>query len=349
MIRNLRKAHFSFADLSKYRTELYGFSILWIMLFHAYLCSVRYPPLPNAFLDFGNMGCEIFLMTSGISLYFSWQKNGEPASFLHRRFLRLFIPMVLICSGHWLWLWAHGELRFALLVSNYLMLSFWITGRAQIWFLSFLLPAYMLYPYIYGFLYRMRGNRACKTLLLVLLSMGIAVVLYRVVPAYYKKVEIALTRLPIFLIGCALGRTVYERRCIEKHDGLLLAALALLFAGSLLLLNLGLLHGMFIRYFYLLPGTAFTLLLSQLFAAVKNGAVHRVFCFFGSMSLELYLTHITGIALYRRSAFYTPGSLPRYLILLLICTLIAFAASKLDVWLLAQLQQYVFSRSEKTA
>ena len=218
------------------------------------------------------------------------------------------------------------------------MLNFWLTGNQQTWFLSLLLVAYGMYPFVYGFLYRMRGRVPLKALLLVLLGAAFVLLVYRLAPSSYKKVEIALTRLPIFLIGCAMGRTVYERRCVERNAGPLLIVLAAVFIASIWLLNQGLLKGMQTRFFYILPGSAITLLLGWLFAAVKSKGIHRFFRFFGSMSLELYLAHLIGLTLYQRSAFYREGSLGRYLLALAVCTAAAFAASKVDNWLLAKIK-----------
>lgn len=63
--------------ISKYRNEIYGFSIIWIVLFHgaainnvdySFGFSVLYPL--QAFLSIGNVGVDIFLFLSGVCLYF---------------------------------------------------------------------------------------------------------------------------------------------------------------------------------------------------------------------------------------------------------------------------------------
>ena len=58
--------------LSKYRTELYGFSILWIMIFHGNaICDVvyfhRFPVLKvvDRLIGWGNMGVEVVHPSSG--------------------------------------------------------------------------------------------------------------------------------------------------------------------------------------------------------------------------------------------------------------------------------------------
>lgn len=68
--------------ISKFRNEIYGFSIIWIVLFHgaainkvdySFGCSVLYPL--QAFLSIGNVGVDIFLFLSGVSLLFICEKQ----------------------------------------------------------------------------------------------------------------------------------------------------------------------------------------------------------------------------------------------------------------------------------
>ena len=73
IMKNKRDYDIKLSQLSAYRNEIYGASILWIMLFHGYLVEVEYfknvPVLKylGFFLDCGNMGVEIFLFMSGIT------------------------------------------------------------------------------------------------------------------------------------------------------------------------------------------------------------------------------------------------------------------------------------------
>ena len=68
-----KKGFLTLEILSQYKSELYGITILWIMLFHSYLVKVYYFKDAGAPLDYihtiinhGNMGCDMFLFLSGI-------------------------------------------------------------------------------------------------------------------------------------------------------------------------------------------------------------------------------------------------------------------------------------------
>ena len=66
------------ANISRYRGELMGAAMLFIILFHVAL------PRENAFFGLrrmGNVGVDMFLFLSGIGLWFSWMKNPSAKHF----------------------------------------------------------------------------------------------------------------------------------------------------------------------------------------------------------------------------------------------------------------------------
>lgn len=68
----------SYAGLSKYRSELMGVAMLWVMLFHAYGLKLGVPLLDQIkALGFG--GVDVFLLLSGMGQYVSLSKTRGPA------------------------------------------------------------------------------------------------------------------------------------------------------------------------------------------------------------------------------------------------------------------------------
>lgn len=101
---NIPRGEVSFADLSTYRAEIYGFSAIWIVLLHAVGCGIDWSfeltflvPL-QVFIKTGSLGVDIFLVLSGMSLYYSWQNNQEIDRFFKRRVLRL-LPSFFLIAG----------------------------------------------------------------------------------------------------------------------------------------------------------------------------------------------------------------------------------------------------------
>lgn len=62
--------HYSLGALSSERQAIMGFSILWIMFFHS-SCDCSNFPVIAIIKQFGNLGVDIFLLLSGIGLYYS--------------------------------------------------------------------------------------------------------------------------------------------------------------------------------------------------------------------------------------------------------------------------------------
>ena len=89
-------------DISEYRGELYAFSILWIIIFHieeSLFDASPYTGLTRAIINRGNIGVDIFLFISGISLYYSLKKYEKinVINFYKRRFNKIFPVYVFLC------------------------------------------------------------------------------------------------------------------------------------------------------------------------------------------------------------------------------------------------------------
>lgn len=73
--------------ISTYRSELMGYSILWIMMLHFTFTQVK----PLGFIaQYGFAGVEIFMMVSGFGLFFSLEKDASLKHFYKKRLLRIF-------------------------------------------------------------------------------------------------------------------------------------------------------------------------------------------------------------------------------------------------------------------
>ena len=331
------KRTFDLSILTSHRQELYGVATLWIITFHSYLCNVYFPTVIGNLITYGNMGCEIFLFLSGICLYFSYHGEEQYIPFIKRRLVRLYVPIVLICSWYWLYQLAESSLSLAslgTLAANYLTLSLWLTGDSQIWFVSLLMVVYLLYPCIY----RVMSRSGYSVLLLLSGAIGLTLLLKVAFPVFYGHTEVALTRLPVFLIGCYFGQLVYEQKPFPRW---IIPLCAAVFCGVIAVLHADILHGICRRYFYLLGGIALTFVLAWLFGKVHWKPFHVIFAFFGNMSLELYLVNIILIRLYRQLPCYHSDqpSAWGYMALLAVNVVLAYIACCLGKRVTARLQR----------
>lgn len=334
---------------------MYGIAILWIVVFHGgAIDAIDYSfgmggiaTVVADVIGVGNVGVDIFLFLSGICLYFSFSGNSDFYVFIKKRLWRL-VPSALIIYGvYWFVLYAVFADDFWGFVSRLTLMRFWMTGDQSIWFVSLILVLYFIYPYLYRFLFN--GNAGVvRFAILVAAAFGVGISLKAASPELYGMVEIAITRIPVFVIGCWVGRYVYEKRKISHPTVFVVASVALtvLFFA---VLDAGVLHGALRRYFYILGGISlcvvFSLAVDGLVAVFKGvgEAIERFFAFFGGFSLEWYLAHIMVNQALRLCPWYEEGSLPQYLAVMVVSCVIAWATMKLC----AKIRPYVFGDAKK--
>lgn len=325
--------------ISSYRNAIYGFAITWIALFHAHAInsvdySFGYHSLRffRTFMETGNVGVEIFLFASGISLYFAYSKKPETYIFLIKRLLRLWIPVVVVDGVYWLvrfWIIGGTPARF---INRILMVEFWETGDQSIWFVSLIAVLYILYPLMHGFVFR-RDND--KSVLLrggaLMIICYLAIISFASEAAYFDTIEIAVTRIPSFVFGVIAGKFVFEHRKIP----MVFAPAAFIVAAAFFaVIHKELLDGYEKRLFYIIGGVSLSYVLAIIFKLIDSApvpglsSITRAFNWIGGFSLELYLAQGMLNQIYRSTDFYIVGNLPRFLVMIAAAYIMAWAASK---------------------
>lgn len=276
----------SWKSLSKFRSELMGLACLWIMFHHNIFDWPNALEFLKRFARYGNLGVDIFLLLSGVGLHYAWSKKPPLGDFYARRFVRLVVPYVLIAVPYWIWrdLWI-GKGNFWLDVTQ---LCLPLKGTISTWYIPAMAVMYLLYPLIVKFLFS--GDRWTRCVILcggVILS---CLYLYYTKNPIYDNCEIALTRTAIFIVGCALGKSVKDDEPIAPH----LPALGLLWIMLNAILRRHVSLGeVWIRFSYI--PLCFSVVLVMLWALVRMehwAGLRKLLRFFGERSLELYLTHV---------------------------------------------------------
>lgn len=283
----------SFRSISKFRSEIMGLACLWVMFHHNYIVWPESMDPLRRFALYGNLGVDIFLLLSGVGLYFAWAKQPKLGDFYARRFVRLLVPYVLIAVPYWVWKDLYlGQDSFLLDVTQ---LSLPLKGTITTWYVPAMAAMYLVYPLIAKFLFS--GDRWTRTVVLSGAVMLVCLYLNHIESTIYGNCEIALTRTVIFIIGCALGKSVMDGEEIPAHY----PALGLLW----IILNESIrrstrLDAIWIRFSYIpLCLSAVIVTLWCLQRLEHCGGLRKLLRFFGERSLELYLTHVL-----IRNAFY---------------------------------------------
>lgn len=158
-VSNQKQRGFHLSLISNYRNEMLGLAIITIVLFHFcddYYYAAAYGIVDTNNLIMGYLGCvgsigvEIFVLLSGIGLYFSYSKNSDIKKFYQKRFKRIlmpYIPVALVFWGIKDLLLSDGT--FGAYMADVTFITFFTDGTRTIWFIGFMIVMYLLFPLIY--------------------------------------------------------------------------------------------------------------------------------------------------------------------------------------------------------
>lgn len=141
------KIEFQTELLSKYRNELMGFAIIWILFYHFKLST----PILATIASVGYTGVDIFMFLSGFGLCYSLYKN--PVSYKQyviKRFKRIFplyvtvgalLSLFVFHDSVGMWLWKSSTI------------GFWTNGEFYEWFVPSIVFCYVIFPIVYWLLF----------------------------------------------------------------------------------------------------------------------------------------------------------------------------------------------------
>lgn len=138
----METTNISYKDISTYRSELMGLSILWIMMLHFTFNQIK----PLGFIaQYGYAGVDIFMYVSGLGLFFSLDKGENITNYYKKRLLRIF-PTYFIIGGITNLLITHDDIL--TYIFRYSTIGFWIGKEYAEWFIPSIILLYLLAPFI---------------------------------------------------------------------------------------------------------------------------------------------------------------------------------------------------------
>lgn len=289
------------SNISRFRGELMGIAMLFVILFHVslpredYLFGLR---------RIGNVGVDMFLFLSGIGLWFSWSKNPSLKRFFLRRFLRVYPAWLIMACLFYIprfhggdgraWMDLIGEISF-----NW---DFWRHGELNFWYIPAIMMLYLFAP---PYMELIRRHPIYRWLPVVMILWCILVQYVTPIHQAVGHLEIFWSRVPIFFIGINMGEMVRQGRTMDGASiwMILLMFLMTLLSSVFLEQNL---HGQFPLYverMLYIPLTVTTiLLLNRVFRRLPD-VVNRMFRWIGTLSLEAYLIHLHFVLAYLPSSW----------------------------------------------
>lgn len=284
------------ANISRFRGELMGVAMLFIILFHVAL------PREDAFFGLrrmGNVGVDMFLFLSGIGLWFSWTKNPDVRHFFVRRYLRIYPAWLIIAclfyiprfEGGDLWAWVDlvGDISI-----NW---DFWLHDELNFWYIP---ATMMLYLFAPGYMELIKRHPIYRWLPVVMIMWCILVQYVTPIHHAVGHLEIFWSRVPIFFIGINMGEMVRSRKQLPPDAVWLLLVTFLMTFGTCLYLE-QVRHGhfpLFVERMLYIPFTVCSILVMNRIFRRTPEWVNRAFRLVGMLSLEAYLIHIHFVLVY---------------------------------------------------
>ena len=302
-MENCKKWEWNWQSISVFRSELMGAAILWIMLFH----SKMFPPIAQhnfignsivyQLIRDGGSGVDIFLFLSGMGIYFSWEKNQNLLSFYKKRVIRILPTYISITGIYWL-IYIHyfsPDLSvMALLrewVANVSGYTWFTRGTLTFWYIPAQIIFYIAAPF---FLIMFKKGKVIKNTVFMAAIIAVLCGLYLLSRhESYSNFDIAIGRIPVFLMGCFIGEWVQEKRPMSKMWCLTVIPAAFgckIILGWMLQQNSAFVilargRNLFIAF-------AACYMICFFLSEMQSNRINACLRWFGTHSLELYLLHI---------------------------------------------------------
>ena len=158
----------NFNIFSKYREVLMGMAILSILVFHytedCYVSNINYNGIVRLYKTYiGSSGVDIFLLLSGLGLYYSFSKNSSIKDFYCKRLKRVLIPYFIIAIPVYFWYdfiyLSDGIIPF---IKNLFFITLFTEGNILFWYIFFIIICYIIFSFIYKFIYKSKDNINCQ-------------------------------------------------------------------------------------------------------------------------------------------------------------------------------------------
>lgn len=275
--------------LSKYRTQLMGLAMLLILIFHTGI-DVKSINIIRSIKDIGDVGVDIFLLLSGIGLYFSYSKNRNKKYFYKKRVLRIlptFMPVAIV------WYCAFA-IVFGGNISDILLgvttLGFWIKGSITWWFISAILVLYAFTPFYLDFMNRNpKKITVISSLFFIMLGLLIR---FTTLDNTLDYLLIFICRVPIFIIGLYIGNIIINKEKIYLNSNTICFFTISSSIVSLLIVNPNFIYIPFVlKYYAYIPLSLGMCLVASKALDKFNDNDFRLLTFLGTYSLEMYLFH----------------------------------------------------------
>lgn len=205
-------------SLSTYRDPLMGIAMLYVILFHLSFLNVKFDnKLIDFFISSGNAGVDIFIFLSGLGMIYSLSKNFNIKEFYKKRISRIFPAYIPLVGLYTLVCMRMGLCGIRLLLTNCAGISFWFSSNpcAFNWYVPGILVFYLFTP---GIFLLLKNDRARYRNAIILCSLSVLLLIVNIDFIEIKRLNVAISRFPVFIIGMLAGFWLLEKKSITKTE-----------------------------------------------------------------------------------------------------------------------------------
>lgn len=309
--------------LSRYRSELMGVAMLWIMCFHAFDLNLGVEAL-NFIRSAGFGGVDIFILLSAMGLVMSLERKPmEYGNFMTRRARRILPAYFLVMVPYTAFLCLYEGVPWSAILWNGLLLNYWVHCSGSFnWYVSGAMTFYTITPFFHK---RMKDSFHRERFTALGVAAGLAVCQLLMQEGYWQYVDV-FYRFPTFCLGILLGFYITQDKKLGKKDILFWAAWLCLGFGYLSVsmaqrmgesfpLQLPLCH------LFLFTTVPLCLILCAAFERLPLKWLQKPLRRIGECSLEIYLLNasiFTEVELLRKVVSFGPSNRLYYLIMFVV-------------------------------
>lgn len=319
----------NYDSFSLHRRLIMGVAAILILACHIASYSTLPKNIFTSLIYDLNIGVEIFLIMSGIGLYFSLSnKKYRFGDYYLKRILNVYCIYLIITLPDVIYqdlILSSTNIKQVLF--DLTGISFWLGETKEGWYVHFAMALYLIYPVIFKII---KWAEEKKALLPITALSCAAVIAFcfvsdKKLPDFYSTYEIAIARIPAFLVGCCLGSLVYNKKPITKKM-YFAAALGIIIWFAVKATHKPLIYERFSHILLSLTICLFIVILTEL---IPLKPLVKCLEFFGGISLETYLVHL---ALLRAvKANYGKISPLKYAIVIAVAVVISYFVAKIRV------------------
>ena len=311
---------------STYRRELMGISILLIMLEHCFMGM--YSDVFLKLVRNGEIGVELFMLLSGMGIFFSLDNNPHAGQFYKRRFKRILPSYLMVVGGFFCWQDLIKEFKPIEFISNLFRIPFFTQGNRWFWFFVLIVVCYLIAPLFYRWIKEGRFKLWHVILLLFVVVAGCS---FMAPSGAVRSLRLLLFRIPSFLLGMLLCMRIKDNPVFEAGPSIVALSGVAVFLFVLIALRHFMPELKFTVFFFSAPVLLYLFALLFEACARNAGWLNMAFGFLGALTWELYLLHETFILRYVKGFISNP--LAWTLVSIGITLPVAWAVNRLSRWL----------------